>query len=159
VPSTKWKIRTLRQKWYPGETVSVAIGQGYLTITPLQLAHAVGGLAMSGLWYKPHLVKGHDAPPREWALDPVNVQKVVEGMYSVVNGAGTGARARLPGIEVCGKTGTAQLASNEYMKGRKQTQAMKDNAWFVGFAQRNNPETWLRLYSKTGSMAILRLRS
>jgi penicillin-binding protein 2 len=140
VPSTKWKIRTLRQKWYPGETVSVAIGQGYLTITPLQLAHAIGGLAMSGVWYKPHLVKGHDEPPREWALDPANVQKVVEGMYSVVNGAGTGARARLPGIEVCGKTGTAQLASNEFMKGRKQTQAMKDNAWFVGFAQRNNPE-------------------
>jgi len=140
VPSSKWKIRTLRQKWYPGETVSVAIGQGYLTVTPLQLAHAIGGIAMGGFWHKPHLVKGHDQPPREWALDPANVQRVVEGMYSVVNGAGTGARARLPGIEVCGKTGTAQLASNDFLKSRKQPNAMKDNAWFVGFAQRNNPE-------------------
>ena len=140
VPSTKWKIRTLRQKWYPGETVSVSIGQGYLTVTPLQLAHAIGGIAMSGVWYKPHLVKGHDVPPREWALDPANVQKVMEGMYSVVNGAGTGARARLPGIEVCGKTGTAQLASNDFLKSHKQPNSMKDNAWFVGFAQRNNPE-------------------
>ena len=113
VPSTKWKIRTFRQKWYPGETISVSIGQGALTVTPLQLAHAIGGIAMGGVWYKPHLVKGHHEPPREWALDPSNVQKVVDGMYSVVNGGGTGARARLPGIEVCGKTGTAQLASND----------------------------------------------
>ena len=95
---------------------------------------------MGGAWYKPHLVKGKNEPPREWALDPQNVQKVVDGMYAVVNGAGTGGRARLPGIEVCGKTGTAQLASNEFLKSRKQTASMKDNAWFVGFAQRNNPE-------------------
>jgi penicillin-binding protein 2 len=140
VPSTRWKIRAFREKWYPGETISVSIGQGALTITPLQLAHAVGGLAMGGVWYKPHLVKGKTDPPREWALDPSNVQKVVDGMYAVVNGGGTGARSRLPGIEVCGKTGTAQLVSNQYLQGRKQTQDLKDNAWFVGFAQRNNPE-------------------
>jgi penicillin-binding protein 2 len=105
---------------------------------------------MGGVWQKPHLVKGQDAPPREWALDPANVQKVVDGMYAVVNEGGTGGRARLPGIEVCGKTGTAQLASNVFLKGRTQTQAMKDNAWFVGFAQRNNPEIVVAVLFENG---------
>ena len=139
VPSTQWKIRNYRQKWYAGDTISVAIGQGALTITPLQLAHAIGGIAMGGVWYKPHLVKGKDEKPRQLAVNQDNVQKVIEGMYAVVNGYGTGGRARLPGIEVCGKTGTAQLASNAFLAGHRSA-AMKDNAWFVGFAQKNNPE-------------------
>ena len=140
LPSPQWKIRNFRQKWYAGETISVSIGQGALTITPLQLAHAIGGIAMGGVWYKPHLVKGHEEAPRKWALDPDNVQKVVDGMYDVVN-MGTGVRARLPGLEVCGKTGSAEVASNEFVKAHKEdSEDLKDNSWFVGFAQRNNPE-------------------
>ena len=57
VPSTEWKLRNYRQKWYAGETISVAIGQGALTVTPLQLARAIGGIAMGGVWHHPHLVK------------------------------------------------------------------------------------------------------
>src|SRR3984893_14190368 len=138
VPSTQWKARTLRQKWYAGETISVSIGQGYLTVTPLQLASAIGGIAMGGVWYKPHLVKGHEETPRKHALDPANVQKVVDGMYGVVNEGGTGARGQLKGIEICGKTGSAQTASNAYAKSHKG--AALDNSWFVGFGQKNNPE-------------------
>jgi penicillin-binding protein 2 len=138
VPSSQWKIRNYRQKWYAGETISVSIGQGALTITPIQLASAVGGIAMGGVWYKPHLVKGHEEPPRKYALDPENVQKVVDGMYGVVNEGGTGVRAQLKGIEICGKTGSAQTASNAYAKSHKG--AALDNSWFVGFGQRNNPE-------------------
>ena len=59
VPSTKWKMRTFRQKWYAGETISVGIGQGALEVSPLQLAHAIGGLATGGIWQKPHLVLDH----------------------------------------------------------------------------------------------------
>jgi penicillin-binding protein 2 len=140
VPSSKWKIRNYRQKWYAGETISVSIGQGATTVTPLQLASAIGGIAMGGIWYRPHLVKDKSEPPRKAELNLDNVTKVVDGMYAVVNGAGTGGRARLPGIEVCGKTGTAQLASNEFLRGSKLGQSMKDNAWFVGFAPRHNPE-------------------
>lgn len=140
VPSSEWKIRNYRQKWYPGETISVAIGQGATTLTPIQLARAIGGLAMGGIWYKPHLLKStKPEPPHQYALNPENVAKVISGMCGVVNeGGGTGGRARLPGVEVCGKTGSAQLTSNEFIK--KGGKAPKDNAWFVGFLPREHPE-------------------
>ncbi len=73
-------------------------------------------------------------------MNPENINKVINGMYAVVNVGGTGARAKLPGLEVCGKTGTAQLASNDVLKGTAAGKQMKDNAWFVGFAPRSNPE-------------------
>ena len=143
VPSEEQKMRTQHQKWYAGETISVAIGQGNLQVTPIQLARAMGGLAMGGVWHHPHLVPGPDTPA-EWSLAPENVKLVVDGMYGVVNDPGfiTGGRARIPGIEVCGKTGSAQLASNEYLQGagRGDENAKKDNAWFVGFAPRGAPE-------------------
>jgi penicillin-binding protein 2 len=139
MPSSRWKARMYRQKWYPGETISVAIGQGAVTVTPLQLAAAEGGIALGGVWYKPHLVKTAQlSPPRRWTLNPDSVTKVVDGMRSVVD-AGTGTRARIPGIEVCGKTGTAQLASNDYLKAKKNKE-MGDNAWFIAFAPCREPE-------------------
>jgi penicillin-binding protein 2 len=145
MPSTKWKLRNYRQKWYAGETPSVAIGQGALTVTPLQMAHAFAGIAAGGKWHTPHLVKSLQEKPTVVALNPDNVQKVVDGMYGVVNemggpwGPGTGIRAHLPNTEVCGKTGSAQIASNEFTKG-KSGKEYKDNAWFVGFAPREAPE-------------------
>ena len=142
VPSTKWKIRNFREKWYPGETISVSIGQGATTVTPLQMAAAIGGMAIGGVWNQPHLVRegARLIPARHGELNQENIRKVVSGMYGVVNEGGTGVRARLPGINVAGKTGTAQLASNEVLKGTKIGQTMKDNAWFVGFAPVENPE-------------------
>lgn len=142
VPSTRWKMRTFRQKWYAGETISVAIGQGALEVSPLQLAHAVGGIATGGVWQKPHLVV--DQKPNERArradVKIENVMQVIEGMWAVVNAGGTGGKARLPGLDVCGKTGTAQLASNTVLKGTALGRTLKDNAWFVGFAPRQSPE-------------------
>jgi penicillin-binding protein 2 len=142
VPSTKWKIRNFREKWYPGETISVSIGQGATTVTPLQMAAAIGGMAIGGVWNQPHLVRegARLVPARHGELNQDNIRKVISGMYGVVNEGGTGVRARLPGINVAGKTGTAQLASNEVLKGTKIGQTMKDNAWFVGFAPVENPE-------------------
>lgn len=142
VPSSKWKMRTFRQKWYAGETISVSIGQGALTVSPLQLAHAIGGIAAGGVWPKPHLVREETGQTRARRADlnVDNVLKVIHGMYAVVNEGGTGMRARLIGKDVCGKTGTAQLASNELLKGTAIGRTMKDNAWFVGFAPRQSPE-------------------
>jgi penicillin-binding protein 2 len=142
MPSTKWKLRTMREKWYAGETISVAIGQGQVEVTPIQLATAIGGLVSGGVWYKPHLVKGARVdPPRRADLRPENVATIVSGMCGVVNEGGTGASAAIPGLEICGKTGTAQRISNELAKSNKALAlAMKDNGWFVGFAPRENPE-------------------
>jgi penicillin-binding protein 2 len=142
VPSEKWKMRMYHDKWHVGETPSVAIGQGALTVTPLQLARAEGGMAIGGRWYTPHMLK--QAPDKlkyeEWALNPENVKTVKDGMFGVVNEGGTGVRCQLPHIDVCGKTGTAQLASYDYMKSSGKMKELRENAWFVGFAPRDNPE-------------------
>jgi len=139
MPSTRWKMRNFRQKWYAGETISVAIGQGAVTISPLQLATAFGGLALDGRWMRPHMVRG--AKPsliRQEHFQRKNFEAVMDGMCEVVNNGGTGRAAVLPNITVCGKTGTAQLASTQLAhSGRKNLQ---NNAWFVAFAPRENPE-------------------
>ena len=145
VPSPTQKVRTQRLQWFAGDTPPVAVGQGALTVTPLQLARAIGGLAMGGVWRSPHLVKNDEvaAKKTEAQLDPVHVQDVVDAMYGVVNEGGTGAPAALPGIELCGKTGTAQLASLDKSKAeaaRHGGMNLKENAWFVGFAPRRDPE-------------------
>jgi penicillin-binding protein 2 len=142
MPSTKWKLHLSRQKWYAGETISVGIGQGAVTVSPLELAVAHGGLANRGKWMQPHLVL--DTPPkvlRSADLNPKNMEDVISGMCAVVNeSGGTGHTAALPGIKVCGKTGTAQLASNKYLKGTAAGRLMKDNAWFVAYAPEEAPE-------------------
>jgi len=142
VPSTAWKIRTFREKWYEGETVSVAIGQGATTITPLQLAYAFSGLVNKGVWMRPHVVNDGRKPQVDHTaeINPVNLGKVLDGMCGVVNEGGTGAAARLPDIMLCGKTGSSQRASNDFLKTRKGEEEFKDDAWFVGFASRDNPE-------------------
>jgi penicillin-binding protein 2 len=143
LPSSSWKIRKFREKWYAGETISVAIGQGYLTLTPIQLAQAIGGIATGGIWMKPHLVKdtAPTEPSRREDLNLDNVSKVVSGMYGVVNEWGTAAAAQIPSISICGKTGTSQTASLDYIKAmRAKGISIKDNAWFVSFAPRESPE-------------------
>ncbi len=157
VPSSAWKMKMFRQKWYAGETISVSIGQGALTVTPIQLASAIGGLAMGGVWYPPHLVKSETATlkPRLGKINPEDAQKVVNGMWGVVNeGGGTGGRARLPGISVCGKTGSAQRISNELAKGGVPHN-MKDNAWFVAFAPCEAPEIAVSVLWEGGEHGML----
>ncbi len=139
MPSTAWKRRVFREKWYAGEVISVGVGQGAVAVTPLQLARAIGGLAMGGIWYRPHLVAGATPFSVKSELNPENVKSIVDSMYGVVNEGGTGGNARIPGLTVCGKTGTAQAVSAELAK-RLHNQSTKDHAWFVGFAPRESPE-------------------
>src|SRR5260370_38432860 len=137
-----WVERVVHAKWYAGETISVSTGQGAVTTTPLQLARTIGGIAMGGVFKQPTLLK--DAPnvgEERFALSEPTVEKITDAMYGVVNEEGGTARSiRLPGIEVSGKSGTAQVigyATRDRVGKQKQ---FEDNAWFVGYAPRRNPE-------------------
>ncbi len=150
VPSSEWVERVYHHKWYPGSTISVAIGQGATEVTPIQLLRTVSGIAMGGVFYQPHLLK--DFSPVKITRFPLSentVQQVTDGMYGVVNEGGTGVfaynilkQAKLQDVEFCGKTGTAQTISS---KGLLRLSAAERhhfgyNTWFVGFAPKRNPE-------------------
>ncbi|HEV2388281.1 MAG TPA: penicillin-binding protein 2 [Candidatus Acidoferrales bacterium] len=141
VPSEAWKERLYHQKWYPGETISVAIGQGATIVTPLQLAYSIGGIAMGGDFKQPHLLAttGPD-PDVRFPLSQDTVSQLTGAMYGVVNEGGTAAASRLEGIEFCGKTGSAQVISDEGFHRAGDARKFLDNAWFVGFAPKRDPE-------------------
>ena len=144
VPSEAWKERVYKQKWYPGETISVAIGQGAITVTPMQLAHTVAGVAMGGVFHRPHLLlDAKDTNEATFPISEATTEKVSQAMFGVVNEAGgTAHTVHLEGVEFCGKTGSAQIISNEGKQraGHVSGKQLVDNAWFVGFAPRRNPE-------------------
>lgn len=156
VPSTDWKKRFLRQAWYPGETISVAIGQGPLLVTPLQLACLTSIVANRGVRVRPHLVRGSEnsASGEKINLPETNIEKVIEGMWRSVNNQGTGQGAHQPGFEVCGKTGTTQLISRETAERLVQrgVEVKKTHSWFTGFAPRNNPEIVVTVLVEFGGM-------
>jgi penicillin-binding protein 2 len=158
VPSPEWRQRVFKQKWYPGETISVAIGQGATTVTPLQLARTIGGIALGGIFKRPHLlINGRPGREESFPLAETSTEKLSQAMFGVVNEGGTAAAARLEGIEFCGKTGTAQVISAEGMKrAGNGLRRLADNAWFVGFAPRRNPEIVVAVlveHGKHGSTA------
>lgn len=149
VPSATWKARFFRDRWYAGETISVSIGQGALTVTPLQAAHAIGGLAIGGVWHRPHLLPYEEMEqlypdfqrpePDVAQISPSALQAVRRGLWGVVNGGGTGGSASLSTVEVCGKTGSAQRVSRSFAM-RNDDPRLLDDAWFVGFAPCREPE-------------------
>jgi len=141
MPSEEWVQRVFHRKWYPGETVSVAIGQGAVTSTPLQLAHLIGGIASGGVFLQPHMLK--DAPnvgEEKFPLSDSTVEKITDDMYGVINKGGTGAALKLQDIEFSGKSGTAQVIGYTTRDRFAKQKKFLDNAWFVGYAPRRNPE-------------------
>jgi penicillin-binding protein 2 len=152
VPSTEWKRQVKGEKWYAGETISVAIGQGAVSLTPVSMAVYAASLA-TGVRVTPHLLKAVDdgngwkpvpapSPKSTVELKPETIKAVRDGLWMVVNEAGTGGRARIPGKDVAGKTGTAQVISIEGGKAAKgrTTRDLRDHGWFVFFAPRDNPQ-------------------
>jgi penicillin-binding protein 2 len=141
MPSPEWVERVFHRKWYAGETISVSTGQGAVITTPLQLAHTIGGIAMGGVFKQPHLLK--DAPDvgeERFPLSESTVEKITDAMYGVVNEGGTGASLKLAGIELSGKSGTAQVIGYKTREKFGKQKRFEDNAWFVGYAPRRNPE-------------------
>lgn len=156
VPSTDWKRKFLRQAWFPGETISVAIGQGPLLVTPLQMAYLTSLVASRGKKIRPHLVKSREDQPAVSRIDlPESIiEKVVEGMWRSVNNQGTGQGAYQPGFDVCGKTGSTQLISRETAERLTQRggELKKTHSWFTGFAPRDNPEIVVTVLVEFGGM-------
>jgi penicillin-binding protein 2 len=152
VPSTAWKKTTREPKWYAGETISVAIGQGQVSVTPISLAVYAATLGNGGVRITPHILrsiyegtewKPVPAPGPQSVVDvtPSMLQAIRDGMWNVVNSpSGTGRRARIDGKDVCGKTGTAQVISNQGRLAARTTKNLRDHGWFVFFAPRDNPE-------------------
>jgi penicillin-binding protein 2 len=142
MPSAEWVERVYHRKWYPGETISVSTGQGAVTTTPLQLARMIGGIATGGVFKQPHLLK--DAPnvgEERFPISESTVEKITDAMYGVVNeSGGTGGQLRLAGIEFSGKSGTAQVIGYDTRARFGKQKQFEDNAWFVGYAPRRNPD-------------------
>ena len=141
MPSEDWVQRVFHRKWYPGETVSVAIGQGAITTTPLQLARLIGGIASGGLFMQPHMLKdASNVGEDKFQLSDSTVEKITDDMYGVINKGGTGAALKLQDIEFSGKSGTAQVIGYNTRDRVGKQKRFLDNAWFVGYAPRRDPE-------------------
>jgi penicillin-binding protein 2 len=154
IPNTEWKMKRTGERWYPGETISVSIGQGQVSVTPAALAVMISTVANGGTRVTPHVIKAVDeGDGKGWTPTPVpavadkvafkpdTLAALRDGLWMVVNAAGTGRRALIPGRDVSGKTGTAQVISNEgKARARGTDRDLRDHGWFVFFAPRDNPE-------------------
>jgi len=148
VPTPQWKRRTQRDRWHPGDTVSLGIGQGLLTTTPLQIARMMAAVANGGTLWKPRLVERVESSDGqllqrepEVAQGHLDVAPVVfDFLHSALVAAveeGSGKAARVPGVAIAGKTGTAQTHDFRDEADRKRRD--RDHAWFAGFAPAENP--------------------
>jgi penicillin-binding protein 2 len=152
IPNTEWKMKRTGERWYPGETISVSIGQGQVSVTPAALAVMISTVANGGTRVTPHVIKAIDegggwkptpvtAVADRVAFKPDTLAALRDGLWMAVNAAGTGRRAMIPGRDVSGKTGTAQVISNEgRARARGTDRDLRDHGWFVFFAPRDNPE-------------------
>lgn len=170
VPSTKWRVKNPVKgdtKWYPAETISVAIGQGPLIVTPLQVANMTAAIANGGKVYRPHvlrMIEKRDAQGgvrkmmsekrviHEVKIAPNALASVRQGLWQVVNEeGGTGGNARVEGLDVSGKTGTVQvIAQHGWVKAESLPFKYRDHAWFAGFAPLDNPQMVVVVFVEHG---------
>jgi penicillin-binding protein 2 len=146
LPSSEWSKRVRKTQWYAGETISVAIGQGAVNTTPMQMLRAISAIATGGRLTTPHVL--HDTETGagqiiEWPVTQLpfkdeHTRRIREGMWQSVNGGGTGRNAMIPGLDICGKTGTVQVVGRENLQRVKSN--TENHSWFAGFAGRDNPE-------------------
>ena len=152
VPSTEWKLQNTGERWYPGETISVSIGQGQVAVTPASMAVMISTVANGGTRVTPHVIRAVDegggwkmaTPPavaERVSFRPETLSALHDGLWMAVNAAGTAGRARIPGRDVAGKTGTAQVISTQGRQAlRGSGRDLRDHGWFVFFAPKENPQ-------------------
>jgi penicillin-binding protein 2 len=156
VPSSEWKRKTLGEPWYPGETVSASIGQGYTVMTPIQMAVLISAVANGGTLYRPRLVLRVEEPEGgvvrtfgpevkgRLPIRPEHLETIRRALRGVVNEErGTAFRARIQNIPMAGKTGTAQVVRMKKRQDQKEQAAgpreLRDHGWFVAFAPYEDP--------------------
>lgn len=156
VPTPEWLDEQNRGGWNWGTVMSCAIGQGEMASTPLQMANLAAIVANRGYYYTPHIVRsveGQDSLDSRFyerhytMVDSIHFETIIDGMWMGVNKEGTSRKAYLPGLDVCGKTGTAQ---NNRWKSRSQNLHYDDHSAFISFAPRNNPKIAIAVYIEHG---------
>jgi penicillin-binding protein 2 len=153
VPDTEWKRKVSKERWYDSERAILGIGQGAVHITPLEMLAGYASIAAGGEVMRPRIVQKimkMDGTRKEYPVQllrklpwkPDNVAFIRRALAGVVNDYGTGGAAKLPGIEVGGKTGTAQVATvkGKMIKSEDLPYQLRDHAWFVAFAPVADPE-------------------
>jgi penicillin-binding protein 2 len=157
IPSPEWKMRTQKVQWFPGETVSVSIGQGGVTVTAIQMARLAAAIGNGGRLVQPHLIKTLKGAPVEFkapvdlGLKPSTIAAVKEAMSAVVAPGGTGWRAQLPGIRVAGKTGSAQVVTHARLETDKKSHQYQPHGWFMCFAPVDNPRIAMAVMVEHGT--------
>ena len=150
VPDPEWSRDRRGYPWYPGETVSVAIGQGPLLTSPLQVAVMTAAVANGGFRVRPYLLAGGGEPPEPVGLDAEVVSFVAVALANVVEN-GTGRSARTPVVAVAGKTGTAQVvAQATWTRSEDLPPDQADHAWFTSFAPVEAPELVVVVFLENG---------
>ncbi len=153
IPTKDWKEKNLKKPWYPGETLSVSIGQGFVSSTPLQLATMIAAIAGDGIWYRPRLlVKTRDTATEQFseiesaqgrkipisAASLATIKKALAGVVSEKLGTAQASKSDL--FSMAGKTGTAQVVGRETIAFDLVPEEFADHAWFVAFAPVENPK-------------------
>jgi penicillin-binding protein 2 len=161
VPSPAWKKKVLRDSWYAGDTVSLSIGQGLVTVTPLQVGRFMAAVANGGVLWKPRMViqvKAPDGTPlarqaeteeRQLTIAPVVFDFLREALLNVVQN-GTGKGAQVPGVTIAGKTGTAQ--TREFKSDSDRKRRDQDNAWFAAFAPVEDPRVVVVVFAERAGL-------
>jgi len=151
IPNTNWKLENKKHPWYLGETFNAAIGQGYVAVTPLQMAVMTSTIANGGNLYKPTLIK--DAQPiisGKAKVRPETLEIIKKGLSGVVNeSGGTGWAAKSQLTSIGGKTGTAQVVAIK-RDSQSLPEKFRDHAWFVAFAPVEKPEIALSVFVEHG---------
>jgi penicillin-binding protein 2 len=164
VPSEEWAVEKRHARWYPSETISVAIGQGPVLVTPIQIARAISSLAENGRLTTPHLFYASQDPrtnarlrytaePKMGiALAPEKAALVKNAMWAVLNEpGGTAFSSRLPGVEAAGKTGTVQIIGRETtIRAGAERKKLEDHAWFASFAPVDDPQIAVVVFVENG---------
>jgi penicillin-binding protein 2 len=151
MPSEEWKIRNFKQKWFAGETISVGIGQGAIAITPIQLIRAISAISTDGRLVIPHVVSPIELPSgyvqtaqytdvKSVPINPDGWNFITDAMSRVLLPEGTAPSAHVQGIDIAGKTGSAQVVSLALRAKHQNSEDFAQNGWFVGFTPRRNPD-------------------